>query len=136
MHVQRTPSPGGRLSGPVCLATAVLVCTVALAGCGHSSTPTAATVENCGTSHTAANVPVEILVERGKVSCAVALKVEAGYAAAIVAGKAPGNGGGGPVPVSGWTCEGFATPELLKTGDASKCVKGKTEILATLKTPT
>jgi hypothetical protein len=52
-----------------------------------------------------------------------------------VAGKAPGNGGGGPVHVSGWTCSGFPTPELLKTGNASKCVKGGTEIIATLKAP-
>jgi hypothetical protein len=39
------------------------------------------------------------------------------------------------VSVSGWTCEGFPTPEVLKTGDASKCVKGTTEILATLPNP-
>ncbi len=50
-------------------------------------------------------------------------------------GKAPGNGGGGPVTVNGWTCQGFPTPELLKTGKTSKCVKAGIEILAVLKTP-
>ena len=52
-----------------------------------------------------------------------------------MAGRAPGNGGGGPVTVNGWKCQGFPTPELLKTGDASKCVKDGAEILEILKTP-
>jgi hypothetical protein len=69
------------------------------------------------------------------VSCSVALAVEKDYAAAIVAGQAPGNGGGGPVTVSGWKCQGFATPELLKTGDVSKCGKDGMQILAILKSP-
>ena len=81
------------------------------------------------------NVPVEIEVNRGQVSCAVAKTVEQNYAAAIVAGKAPGNGGGGPVTVNGWKCQGFPTPELLKTGDVSSCAKGGVEIVAILKSP-
>jgi len=50
-----------------------------------------------------------------------------------VNGLAPGNGGGGPVTVNGWTCEGMATPQLLKTGETSKCARGGREIVAILK---
>lgn len=136
MHVQRTRGASQRLSGSFCLATAVIVCALALAGCGTAAKPTAASsVQDCGSSRTAANVPVEVEINHGQVSCSVAMTVEKSYAAAIVAGRAPGNGGGGPVTVSGWTCQGFATPELLKTGDASKCAKDGTEILEILKTP-
>jgi hypothetical protein len=103
---------------------------LALAGCGTAAKP--ATVQNCGTGRTAANVPVEIEVDRGQVSCAAAMQVEAAYARAIVAGQAPGNGGGGPVKVNGWTCQGLDTPQLLKTGETSKCVKGGHEIVAIL----
>jgi hypothetical protein len=39
------------------------------------------------------------------------------------------------VIVDGWTCQGFPTPELLKTGEASKCARHGTEIIAILKTP-
>jgi hypothetical protein len=105
-----------------------------LAGCGAGK-PTAAAVQNCGTGKTAANVPVEIEVDRGQVSCQTAMQVEAGYAQAIAKGLAPGNGGGGPVKVSGWTCQGLNTPQLLKTGETSKCVKDSLEIVAILKTP-
>jgi hypothetical protein len=141
MHVRQTPvsSPrpfsSARPSVMLCLAAVLIACTLALAGCGHASPANSATVKNCGTSRTAANVPIEVEVNHGQVSCAVALTVEASYAKAIVDGKAPGNGGGGPVPVNGWTCQGFPTPELLKTGDASKCARDGTEILAILKTP-
>jgi hypothetical protein len=75
----------------------------------------------CGTGRTAANVPVEIEVDRGPIRCA--------------SGRLPGNGGGGPVVVDGWKCSGFNTPELLKTGDVSKCVKGGVEFVAILKSP-
>ena len=37
--------------------------------------------------------------------------------------------------VNGWKCQGFPTPQLLKTGGASKCVKDGAEILEILKTP-
>ena len=89
----------------------------------------------CGTTRTAANVPVNIQVKRGQVSCPTALKVERAYAAAILAGQAPGAGGGGPVQVNGWTCEGFTTPVVLQTGQASKCVQDGNEILAILPAP-
>ncbi len=106
-----------------------------LAGCGTGAQPTAAAVQDCGTTKTAANVPVEIEVNRGQVSCPTAMQVETDYARAIAQGLAPGNGGGGPVKVSGWTCQGLDTPQLLRTGETSKCVKDSLEIIAILKTP-
>jgi hypothetical protein len=99
------------------------------------SSPAAANVTPCGTTRTAANVPVHIQVERGTITCTTAMSVERDYAQAIMSGRAPGNGGGGPVKVNGWTCQGFNTPEVLKTGQASKCVQGGNEILAILPAP-
>jgi hypothetical protein len=113
-----------------------LASVLALAGCGTTAKPLAASVQDCGTTRTAANVPVEIEVDRGQVSCGAAMQVEASYAKAIIEGKAPGNGGGGPVRVNGWTCQGLDTPQLLKTGETSKCAKDGHEIVAILKTPT
>src|SRR5258708_18271722 len=112
-----------------------MVRAAALAGAGGAPPPAQARPTDRGTSHTAAKVPIEVSVERGEISCTTALAVESDYAKAIVEGKAPGNGGGGPVTVNGWTCQGFPTPEVLKTGKTSKCVKGGVEILATLKVP-
>ena len=43
-----------------------------------------------------------------------------------------GNGGGAPVVVSGWTCQGYNTPEVLSTGNASQCHTGGAAILAVL----
>jgi hypothetical protein len=80
-------------------------------------------------------VPVNVEVERGEVACITAMKVERGYARAILAGRAPGAGGGGPVHVDGWICRAFPTPEVLRTGQASKCVSGSSEILAILPSP-
>jgi hypothetical protein len=125
-----------RLSAAACLAAVLLMSALALSACGHDGGQSGAakTARQCGTSHTAADVPVTVQVNSGQVSCSTALTIENDYAKAIDEGKAPGNGGGGPVPVDGWTCQGFPTPEVLKTGNASKCVKGRTEILATLST--
>ena len=124
------------LPGALCLAVVIIVGALAVAGCGGGTTPkAAASPQACGASRTAANVPIEVEVNHGQVSCAAALVVEKSYAAAIVAGRAPGNGGGGPVTVNGWKCQGFPTPELLKTGDVSKCSKDGMEIVAILKTP-
>jgi len=78
---------------------------------------------------------VHIQVEHGQVSCTTAMKIERAYAKAIMDGRAPGNGGGGPVTINGWTCQGFNTPEVLKTGQASKCVQAGNEILAILPAP-
>ncbi|HEY7325238.1 MAG TPA: hypothetical protein VH520_10475 [Streptosporangiaceae bacterium] len=113
--------------------SALVPAALLLAGCGAGK-PAAAAIQDCGTGKTAANVPVEIEVDRGQVSCQTAMQVEAGYAQAIAKGLAPGNGGGGPVNVSGWRCQGLDTPQLLKTGETSKCVKDSLEIVAILKT--
>jgi hypothetical protein len=92
----------------------------------------AATGRECGTGKTAAGVPVLVEVGRGQVGCRTAMTIERAYAAALASGKAPGNGGGGPVSIKGWVCEGFDTPQILRTGDASKCSQGPSEILAVL----
>lgn len=126
--------------------TAAAAAGILAAGCGGAAKnsgsgqhpaggQTSAAVIRCGTTRTAANVPVDVVVAHGQVSCSTALTVERGYAKAIQSGRAPGNGGGGPVTVMGWTCQGFPTPEVLKTGQASKCVSGATEILAILPAP-
>jgi hypothetical protein len=130
-----TSGPCQRLSGSLCLAAALLACAMMAGGCGAAAKPKAAVPENCGTGRTAANVPIEIEVDRGQLACSVAMSVEKSYATAIIEGKVPGNGGGAPVVVDGWTCQGFPTPELLKTGEASKCARDGMEILAVLKTP-
>jgi len=124
----------------------VLALAAVTAGCGggkpsaSTSSPAASAhtdkaMSLCGTTKTAANVPVKIEVQHGGPSCGVAMGIERDYATAIEAGKEPGNGGGGPVQVDGWTCRGFTTPVVLRTGNASKCVKGPAEILAILPAP-
>jgi len=115
------------------LAPALTLAILGVAGCSHPAA--AAGPASCGTARSAANVPVHIEVARGHVGCATAMRIERGYASAIEEGKAPGNGGGGPVKVSGWTCQGFSTPTVLQTGQASKCVQDGAEILAILPTP-
>ncbi len=103
-------------------------------GCSSAQVKAKPKVTACGASKTAANVPIHIEVTSGHISCATALSVERKYAEAIRSGLAPGNGGGGPVKVNGWTCQGYATPVVLRTGKASKCVKDGTQILAILPT--
>jgi len=134
MQFWRSRRASPRLAASLCLACVVLFVGSALAGCGSGSGSAASKVQTCGTSRTAANVPIEVEVYRGTVRCSVALNVEKNYAKAIVQGRVPGNGGGAPVAISGWTCQGYPTPKVLKTGDASKCAKKGTEILAVLKT--
>jgi hypothetical protein len=118
---------------------AVLVagcCTGFLAGC--SATPGSGAVgvgATCGTTRTAANVPVVIKVAKGTVACGTAMHVEDEYAAKIRAGQVQGNGGGAPVAVSGWTCQGYSTPEVLSTGNASQCHTSSAAILAVLPVP-
>ena len=120
--------------GPRARCVTALGIMLVLAGCsgGHPGGGAAASAIYCGKAHTAARVPVRIEVVKGSVSCATAMAIERGYASAVAAGKAPGNGGGGPVRVSGWTCEGFTTPVVLRTGNTSKCVRAGSEILAVL----
>jgi hypothetical protein len=117
---------------------AVPALALALVGCGATGSATSAPsapARQCGSGRTAAGVRVLIEISRGSVACSAAVKVEQGYAAALAAGKAPGNGGGGPVSVSGWICLGFNTPQVLRTGQTSKCTEGSQEILAVLPSP-
>ena len=125
-----------RLSRAGLAAVAVGLGLGVLAGCGTSgaaSTPGA--VQTCGTTRTGANVPVIVTIDHGSVSCATALRVENSYAAVVRTGQIRGTGGGAPVTVSGWTCQGFPTPEVLKTGETSVCRAGAAEVLAVLPPP-
>ena len=117
----------------------LLAATAGTAACSHAPAPRPTTssaanakVTKCGTTKTAASVPVDVEIVHGHATCTIALAIEASYADAIRSGRAPGNGGGGPVKVKGWTCQGFATPVVLSTGKASKCVRAGTEILEIL----
>jgi hypothetical protein len=125
---------GPRPPASLCLAAMALATMLAAGGCGHQAPGAASGPKFCGHGRSPADVPIDVLIDRGQVSCTIALTVERSYAKAVQEGKAPGNGGGGPVPVNGWICEGFTTPHVLKTGQTSKCTKGGTEILATLAT--
>jgi hypothetical protein len=108
-----------------------------LAGCSSSAAAgTQGDGATCGTTRTAANVPVIIKVTKGTVNCGMALRVENSYAAMIRAGQVRGNGGGAPVTVSGWTCQGYPTPEVLSTGNASQCHTSSAAIIAVLPVPT
>ena len=117
----------------------VLVALCGLGGCvlaGCSSGQAAAGPgTTCGSTRTAAGVPVVIKVAKGSVNCQTALRVENEYAAKIRDGQVKGNGGGAPVVVTGWTCQGYSTPEVLSTGNASQCRSGGTTILAVLPVP-
>jgi hypothetical protein len=124
----RRPWPAG--AAVPALAAALVGCGASGAVSAHSAAPT-----QCGTARTAANVRVLIEISHGPVACSTALTVEQAYAAAVAAGQAPGNGGGGPVSVKGWTCLGFDTPQVLRTGQTSKCTKDGSEILAVLPSP-
>lgn len=132
---------GGGLRSVAALCLAVLAAS-ALPGCAMGSggkqpaggaSPSGAT--HCGKSHTAAGVPVEIEVQHGPVGCQTALDIERLYARALASGKVPGNGGGAPVRIHGWVCQGFNTPRVLSTGEASACRKDGAEILAVLPSP-
>ena len=117
-------------------------CALVLAGCcillttGCSSAKAMSDAgATCGTTRTAANVPVIIKIAKGSVNCGTALHVENQYAAKIRDGQVRGNGGGAPVTVSGWTCQGYNTPEVLSTGHASQCHTSGATILAVLPVP-
>ncbi len=132
-------------AAPIAVAALILAL---VAGCsGPSSTagtpgPAAPTggiggpATDCGTSFTAAHVPVIIEVPKGAVACGEALRVQRDYTRKLSEGEAPGNGGGGPVPVDGWVCAGYPTPQVLRTGRASRCHRGGVEFFAVLPTPT
>lgn len=106
------------------------------AGARQASPPAASPAGRpCGSGRTAAGVKVLIVVQRGQVDCATAQSVERRYARAIASGKVAGNGGGAPVTVQGWVCQGFNTPDVLRTGKASRCTRHGAEILAVLPNP-
>jgi len=109
-----------------------------LAGCSSaaSGAQRAGAGATCGSTRTAADVPVIIKVIKGTVDCGMAMRVENEYAARIRAGQVRGNGGGSPVTVSGWICQGYPTPEVLSTGDTSQCRTGSAAIVAVLPVPT
>lgn len=123
--------------------TAAVAVTVLAAGCA-GSTPRHTTAaasspsqlapprQTCGTSRTAVNVPVTIEVERGSASCPLAMRVQSHYTGLVRSGRVPGNGGGAPVKVDGWTCQGTDTTTTVQTGEASECRRGSTEIIAVL----
>jgi hypothetical protein len=118
-----------------------------IAGCGaspdpqggppHASAPPSATQlapprAICGTARTAVNVPVIIEVEKGAAACSLAMRIQDAYTAEVRAGRVRGTGGGAPVRVDGWTCQGEDTPTIVQTGEASQCHRGGTEIVAVL----
>jgi hypothetical protein len=141
MH-PRSPRSAASSRQPAPLIFAVLAAAAVLAvtGCGKSSSGQDAsdakpTIVKCGLSHTAANVPIRVEITRGHVACADAMTIEHDYAKAILHGKAAGASGAGPVTVSGWNCQPYPTPEVLKTGWASRCLRTGAEILAVLPNP-
>jgi hypothetical protein len=110
---------------------------VAITGCSSSTASPApgAAGSTCGTTRTGANVSVVIKVAKGTVNCATVLNVENGYASLLRHGQIRGNGGGAPVTVKGWTCQGYPTPQVLKTGDASECHTARAEVVAVIQLP-
>jgi len=106
-----------------------------LTACSPGPPAAGATGTFCGTARTGANVPVRIKVQKGTVDCATVLGVERDYAATIRDGQVRGNGGGAPVTVDGWTCQGYATPVTQQTGDASECHTASAEVVAVLPSP-
>lgn len=142
MHPRRSLSDVSlRLPLPLRLALLVTAVGLAAAACGPSGHQAASggtrnsAVTQCGMARTPANVPVKVEITKGQVSCATAINVEHAYRKAILDGKAPGAGAGGPVNVGGWQCRVYPTPEVLKTGYASRCTRTGAEILAVLPTP-
>jgi hypothetical protein len=132
---------------PAAAFAAAMLASGVATGCGGKSQPAANTTPSaaapapsatgtpCGTIRTAAGVPVQIEVQQGSVSCHAALQIERAYTRAIASGKVAGNGGGAPVTIHGWVCQGYSTPQVLQTGRASACRKSGSEILAVLPTP-
>lgn len=135
---RRSALPAGAPLLAIAAAALMAGCTAAGAPGGGASGSQGATRQasrSCGSGRTAAGVKVLIVIRSGQVACATAQAVERDYTAAIVSGKVPGNGGGAPVNVRGWTCQGYNTPQVLQTGNASRCTRNGAEILAVLPSP-
>lgn len=114
----------------------------AAAGCSSSSQARAAGAgaparsgKSCGSARTGAAVPVTLVLTKGSADCATVRRVQGEYAALLRSGKVTGNGGGAPVRVSGWTCQSFPTPQVLRTGNASQCHTSTAEFEAVLVVP-
>jgi hypothetical protein len=103
--------------------------TTAAGGPGVSAS--SAPASHCGQARTAAGVPVDVEII-GQASCHDAMTVERAYSRALASGKVPGNGGGAPVSIHGWICQGYDTPQVLATGRASACRKNGSQIIAVL----
>jgi len=123
------------MSWPVAVLSAAGFIAGGLSGCASSAPVAGATGTSCGTTRTAANVLVDIVVEKGSANCAAAMRAERGYATMLSDGDVRGNGGGAPVSVDGWTCMGYTTEVALRTGDASECHTGTAEVVAVLVLP-
>jgi hypothetical protein len=113
-----------------------------VAGCGGASGQQSAAAASgrpaasvpaihCGRARTAAGVPVDVEIV-GRASCHAAMAVEREYSRALASGRVPGNGGGAPVTIQGWICQGYDTPQVLATGRTSACHKHGSQILAVL----
>ena len=101
------------------------------AASGPGASASAAPIIRCGRARTAAGVPVDVEIV-GQASCHDAMTVERDYSRALASGKVPGNGGGAPVTIQGWICQGYDTPRVLASGRASACRKHGSQILAVL----
>jgi hypothetical protein len=137
---------GGAVSIPVAALGAALIALLT-AGCGASSGPPGGSSASpaapaaqlappratCGTSRTAVNVPVTMEVEKGSADCQLVMHIQDSYTSLVRSGRVAGNGGGAPVKVDGWTCQGTDTTTTVQTGEASECSKDGTEIVAVLK---
>ena len=131
-----------RLPVPLRLALLVTAVGLAAAACGPSGHKTASGGTRKPGVHPVPAWPARRptcrsrwSITKGQVGCSAAMSVEHQYRKAILDGKAPGAGGGGPVNVGGWQCRVYPTPEVLKTGWASRCTRSGAEILAVLPTP-
>ena len=121
-------------AGAACSSAAGSAGASGTAGAGASGAP-GSPGATCGSTRTGANVPVSVRVAKGTVSCGTAMRIENEYAAMIRAGDLKGNGGGAPLRVDGWTCQGYPTPQVLSTGYASQCHTATAEVLAVLALP-
>jgi hypothetical protein len=123
-----------------------LLATAALAGCAatqsttdapavpsgtsavaaHQTDAAAGPGAECGTVTTAAGLPATARIVRGTLACATVTRVFTDYYTALARGQAPGNGGGGPVPVDGWTCQSAPA----QAAPVSTCDNNGSEITA------
>lgn len=111
-----------------------LAALITLTGCGSSgkSKPgrTTAAAAECGKVDTAGGVSAYLKVTRGSVSCGEAVSIYKAFFAEIAAGKAPGQGSGGGLPVQGWSCVIHPPDQIRQNGRGADCTKGGTTVTA------